>query len=161
MGVWLDFSQENIGGTMDFHRLVHEIDSEISRLQQARALLTGKPTKRGPGRPKASAAPHKLRPVQAASENVSAASPLKDVNALLTRCGSGGQNARNNKGPGKSRVGNKGGAVEPPLLRANDTRGAIRYFKLAPGRKSTTSISFPRRWSRNSFGVPVSCGNVP
>ena len=38
---------------MDFHRLVQEIDSEISRLQQARALLVGEPTKRGPGRPKA------------------------------------------------------------------------------------------------------------
>lgn len=46
------------GGTMDFHRLVHEIDSEISRLQQARALLTGEPTKRGVGRPK-TAASHK------------------------------------------------------------------------------------------------------
>ena len=40
---------------MDFHRLVQEIDSEISRLQQARALLIGAPTKRGPGRPKAAA----------------------------------------------------------------------------------------------------------
>jgi hypothetical protein len=38
---------------MDFQRLIHEIDSEISRLQQARALLTGEPTKRSPGRPKA------------------------------------------------------------------------------------------------------------
>jgi hypothetical protein len=44
---------------MDFHRLVQEIDLEISRLQQARALLTREPTKRGPGRPKASAATHK------------------------------------------------------------------------------------------------------
>lgn len=40
---------------MDFHRLVQEIDSEISRLQQARALLSGEPAKRGPGRPKATA----------------------------------------------------------------------------------------------------------
>jgi hypothetical protein len=40
---------------MDFHRLVEEIDSEISRLQQARALLIGEPAKRGPGRPKAAA----------------------------------------------------------------------------------------------------------
>jgi len=40
---------------MDFHRLVQEIDSEISRLQQARALLIGTPTKRSPGRPKAGA----------------------------------------------------------------------------------------------------------
>jgi len=38
---------------MDFQRLIHEIDSEISRLQQARALLIGEPAKRGPGRPKA------------------------------------------------------------------------------------------------------------
>jgi hypothetical protein len=43
---------------MDFHRLIQEIDSEISRLQQARALLIGEPAKRGPGRPK-SAAAHK------------------------------------------------------------------------------------------------------
>jgi hypothetical protein len=40
---------------MDFHRLIQEIDSEISRLQQARALLIGEPAKRGPGRPKAGA----------------------------------------------------------------------------------------------------------
>jgi hypothetical protein len=40
---------------MDFHRLIQEIDSEISRLQQARALLIGEPAKRGPGRPKAAA----------------------------------------------------------------------------------------------------------
>lgn len=40
---------------MDFHRLIEEIDSEISRLQQARALLIGEPVKRGPGRPKAAA----------------------------------------------------------------------------------------------------------
>jgi hypothetical protein len=40
---------------MDFQRLIQEIDSEISRLQQARALLTGAPAKRGPGRPKAAA----------------------------------------------------------------------------------------------------------
>lgn len=38
---------------MDFQRLIQEIDSEISRLQQARALLSGEPAKRGPGRPKA------------------------------------------------------------------------------------------------------------
>jgi len=48
----------NIGGIVDFNRLVHEIDSEISRLQQARALLTGKPTTRGPGRPKAATVTH-------------------------------------------------------------------------------------------------------
>jgi hypothetical protein len=44
---------------VDFNRLVQEIDGEISRLQQARALLTGESEKRGPGRPKAAAATHK------------------------------------------------------------------------------------------------------
>ncbi|MEO6828904.1 MAG: hypothetical protein ABI164_03780 [Acidobacteriaceae bacterium] len=44
---------------MDFNRLVAEIDSEISRLQQARALLTGESVKRGPGRPKAAATTRK------------------------------------------------------------------------------------------------------
>jgi len=53
---------------MDFHRLIQEIDSEISRLQQARALLSGESaTRRGPGRPKA-AAGHKA---------VSASKPAK------------------------------------------------------------------------------------
>ena len=47
---------------MDFNRLVHEIDSEISRLQQARALLTGEPSKRSAGRPKAVAVTHKAAP---------------------------------------------------------------------------------------------------
>lgn len=40
---------------MDLNRLVREIDSEIARLQQARALLTGETTRRGPGRPKVAA----------------------------------------------------------------------------------------------------------
>jgi hypothetical protein len=46
------------GGIVEFNRLVAEIDAEISRLQQAKALLTGHTAagKRGPGRPKAAAA---------------------------------------------------------------------------------------------------------
>ena len=52
---------------MDFDRLIQEIDSEISRLQQARALLIGEPVKRGPGRPKA-AAGHKTATAQQAGK---------------------------------------------------------------------------------------------
>ena len=82
---------------MDFHRLIQEIDSEISRLQQARALLIGEPTKRGPGRPKA-AASHKVVATGAANpQNVSAVSLRKEENELRTRCASVGQNARSNK----------------------------------------------------------------
>jgi hypothetical protein len=33
--------------------ILSELDAEIARLQQAKALLTGEPVKRGPGRPKA------------------------------------------------------------------------------------------------------------
>lgn len=40
---------------MDLNRLVSEIDSEISRLQQARALLTGAPSTHTSSRPKAAA----------------------------------------------------------------------------------------------------------
>lgn len=40
---------------MDFNRLVEEIDSEISRLKQARELLTGMSETRSAGRPKAAA----------------------------------------------------------------------------------------------------------
>ena len=37
---------------MDTVSIIQEIDSEISRLQQARTILTGTVTKRSPGRPK-------------------------------------------------------------------------------------------------------------
>lgn len=40
---------------MDSNRVIQEIDAEISRLQQARALLSGESTRRGPGRPKVAA----------------------------------------------------------------------------------------------------------
>lgn len=40
---------------MEVSRIVNEIDAEISKLQQARALLTGTPEgRKGPGRPKGS-----------------------------------------------------------------------------------------------------------
>ena len=40
---------------MEASRIIAEIDAQISKLQQARALLTGTSTKRtGPGRPKGS-----------------------------------------------------------------------------------------------------------
>jgi hypothetical protein len=43
------------GGTMNIEEIVKEIESEISKLQQARVLLLGvdTPIKKGPGRPKA------------------------------------------------------------------------------------------------------------
>jgi hypothetical protein len=37
---------------MDTNRIIADIDTEISKLQQARALLTGVAIKKGPGRPK-------------------------------------------------------------------------------------------------------------
>ena len=37
---------------MDTNRIIADIDTEISKLQQARALLSSAATKKGPGRPK-------------------------------------------------------------------------------------------------------------
>jgi hypothetical protein len=46
-----------IGGQMNTQAIIEQIDAEIYKLQQAKVLLNGvtsKPTKRAPGRPKAS-----------------------------------------------------------------------------------------------------------
>jgi hypothetical protein len=43
---------------VDFDHVIQVIDAEIERLQEARAVLAGSGSKRGPGRPKV-AAPHK------------------------------------------------------------------------------------------------------
>lgn len=50
---------------MDFNHVIEVIDAEIARLQEARAVLAGSGQKRGPGRPKAPAATHKV--IQAAA----------------------------------------------------------------------------------------------
>jgi hypothetical protein len=42
---------------MDIKKILAELDSEIARLQQAKALLAGETVKRGPGRPKATPSP--------------------------------------------------------------------------------------------------------
>jgi hypothetical protein len=44
---------------MAFEALLHEIDTQISCLQQAKALLSGTEAKRGPGRPTTVASPTK------------------------------------------------------------------------------------------------------
>ena len=46
---------------MDTNRIIADIDTEISKLQQARALLSNVSTKRGPGGPK-STEPKVLKP---------------------------------------------------------------------------------------------------
>jgi len=65
---------------MEVSRILIEIDAEISKLQQARALLTGTsasagtPAKRGPGRPKGTvtaAAPAKKAAKKAGKRNLS------------------------------------------------------------------------------------------
>jgi hypothetical protein len=46
---------------MEMKQILTELDAEIARLQQAKALLAGETVKRGPGRPKAAPAPTKKR----------------------------------------------------------------------------------------------------
>jgi hypothetical protein len=53
---------------MAFESLLHEIDAEITRLQQAKALLSGANRHRAPGRPAKSATPaNSATPVKASS----------------------------------------------------------------------------------------------
>lgn len=48
---------------MEVTRILAEIDAQIAKLQQARALLSGDaPSRRGPGRPKSSAAANVAAP---------------------------------------------------------------------------------------------------
>jgi hypothetical protein len=46
------FVMMTVGGFMDANRIIADIDIKISKLQQARALLSGVAVKKGPGRPK-------------------------------------------------------------------------------------------------------------
>jgi hypothetical protein len=41
-----------IGGFMDTATIIEHLDAEISRLQQAKAVLTGTDVRKGPGRPR-------------------------------------------------------------------------------------------------------------
>jgi hypothetical protein len=43
----------NVGGLMDIATIIEHLDTQISRLQQVRALLTDGDVRKGPGRPKA------------------------------------------------------------------------------------------------------------
>jgi hypothetical protein len=47
-------SPYHIGGFTDTALIIERLDAEITRLQQAKALLTGTDIRKGPGRPKAS-----------------------------------------------------------------------------------------------------------
>jgi hypothetical protein len=46
----------NVGGFMDTAMIIEHLDAEISRLQQAKALLAGTDARKVPGRPKSSGA---------------------------------------------------------------------------------------------------------
>jgi hypothetical protein len=43
----------NVGGLMDIATIIEHLDAEISRLQQAKAVLSGTDVRKSPGRPKA------------------------------------------------------------------------------------------------------------
>ena len=46
---------------MEINQILAELDSEISRLQQAKALLSGEEVRRGPGRPTTDSAPASVK----------------------------------------------------------------------------------------------------
>lgn len=70
---------------MDTVSIIQEIDSEISRLQQARTILTGTATKRSPGRPKQAKSGLKTAAVESTKRVMSAEGKAKIAEAQRAR----------------------------------------------------------------------------
>jgi hypothetical protein len=75
----------NIGGFMDTATIIEHLDAEISRLQQAKAVLTGTEIRKGPGRPKASDAASKPGFVELSKRGMSAEGKAKIALAQKAR----------------------------------------------------------------------------
>ena len=71
---------------MDTATIIGHLDAEISKLQQAKAILTGTDARKGPGRPKASGAISKPVAIKPTKRVMSAAGKRR----LLLRRGSMG-----------------------------------------------------------------------
>jgi hypothetical protein len=66
--------------------IIHAIDAQIASLQEARAILLGTNIKRGPGRPRASAAPGPdVSPKQARKRKMSAEGRARIASAQKAR----------------------------------------------------------------------------
>jgi len=70
---------------MDTVSIIEEIDAEISRLQQAKVILSGTATNRGPGRPKATNVVSKPVPTKLAKRVMSAEGRAKIADAQKAR----------------------------------------------------------------------------
>jgi hypothetical protein len=71
---------------MNLANIISEIDQEIARLQQAKAILSGGSTRKGPGRPRGAASkPDGIQPKAKARRRISAAGRAKIAAAQKAR----------------------------------------------------------------------------
>ncbi len=70
---------------MDITKIIEQIDSQISKLQEAKALLTGAVKKNGPGRPKKNAGSSIPANVKPAKRTMSAEGKAKIAAAQQAR----------------------------------------------------------------------------
>jgi hypothetical protein len=116
----------NVGGLMDIATIIEHLDAEISRLQQARALLTDEDVRKGPGRPKASEAISKPVAVKLTKRVMSAEGKKKIALAQKARWA-------------KVRKAAKKAANTEPATAVKDvkTATAVKAAKVTPPSKGT------------------------
>ena len=111
---------------MDTATIIEHLDAEISRLQQAKAVLTSTDVRKGPGRPKASKTASKLVSIQPAKRVMSAEGKSRIALAQKARWAKVRKAAK--------RAAN----TEPaPPVKAVKTATAVKAAKATPLRKES------------------------
>src|SRR5258705_12351312 len=87
---------------MDTATIIGHLDAEISKLQQAKALLAGTDGRKGPGRPKASGAISKPVAIKPTKRGMSAAGKKKIALAQKAGWGKVRKAAKNAENTGKT-----------------------------------------------------------
>jgi hypothetical protein len=86
---------------MDTETIIEHLDAEISKLQQAKAVLAGMEGRKGPGRPKASGAISKPVAIKSPKRVMSAAGKKKIALAQKARWAKVRKAAKNEENTGK------------------------------------------------------------
>jgi hypothetical protein len=87
---------------MDIAKIIEHLDAEISKLQQAKAVLAGTDGRKGPGRPKASGAISKPVAINPTKRVMSAAGKKKIALAQRARWAKVWKAAKNAENTGKT-----------------------------------------------------------
>jgi hypothetical protein len=120
----------DIGGIMDTATIIEHLDAEISRLQQAKAVLTSTDGRKGPGRPKAIKTASKLVSSEPTKRVMSAEGKSRIALAQKARWAKVRRAAK--------RAANTAANTEPaPPVKAVKTAPAVKAAKATPLRKES------------------------